>query len=650
MNIPVNVKYNGKNDELPQQRLLNAGSLSLVYEDGNLRYIDCNGIEIIRMIYATVRDKAWLTVTPEITDEIIEVKSDSFHISYNFRYRLNNIDFSAAYNIDGRANGSITFEMKGKALSTFLRNRIGFCVLHPVSGCAGVNCRIIHSDGSQEVKPFPEYIDPGNPFRNIQSMNWDIEDQLQATLNFYGDVFETEDHRNWTDASFKTYCTPLEVPFPVLIKEGTDIKQTIELIFTGNTINQKHKKSRTDILLKLNETWPLPSLGIGKSTRDSALSDADFGVLKKLHFAHYRTDIYFHRTDWKEVYMNAAEETKRLNCPLELALFFGDEPQEEAESFFSLYSEVYAIIKSVLLFHREIRATTNELVEAVAGMIRQNIPESKIYAGTNCNFAQLNRSRPNNALIDGFVFAIHPQEHASDNLSLVENLQAQGYVVESAKQFAYGKEIVISPVTIQRRFNANIENFETPTQGDEMPWQVDQRQMSLFGAAWTAASFKYLAESGVSSVTFYETTGERGILMSDKSSRWPEYFYADKNTFFPMFHVLAFIAQFPDAEILYSISSNPLRVDSLVIKDKNNLQIILFNLTHLPESVFISGLTQSTEILRLDEISFGDAIKNSEWLTDSNWEELCPSPEGLEITLKPYGCVFIKTTKVSYGQ
>ncbi len=131
--------------------------------------------------------------------------------------------------------------------------------------------------------------------------------------------------------------------------------------------------------------------------------------------------------------------------------------------------------------------------------------------------------------------------------------------------------------------------------------------------------------------------------MGKKSSRWPEYFYADKDTLFPMFHVLAFIAQFKDAEIIKSISSNPLRADSLVIKDKNNLQIILFNFTHLPESVYLFGLKQSTEILHLDETSFGNAIKNSEWLTDSNWEELNPSPEGLEITIKPYGCVFIKT-------
>jgi len=644
MNIPINVKYYGKNDELPQQRLLNAGSLNVVYEEGSLRYIECNGTEIIRMIYAAVRDRAWLTADPEITDEIIEVKSDSFHISYNCRYRLNDIDFSATYSIDGYANGRITFEMKGKAISTFLRNRIGFCVLHPVKGCAGIDCRIVHSNGSVEVKPFPEYIDPDNPFRDIQSMNWSIQEGFQATLNFRGDVFETEDHRNWTDASFKTYCTPLEVPFSVLIKKGTGINQKIELIITGNTINKNDKKNRIDIVLNLNETRSLPALGISRPTRNFVLSEEDAIILRELHFCHYRVDIYLFEADWKEIYMRAANESKRLNCPLELALFFGEEPQKEIELFISLRSEVNTVIKSIFIFHKEIKATTNELVEAVARIIRKNIPESKIFAGTNCNFAQLNRSWPNNFLIDGFVFAIHPQEHASDNLTLVENLEAQGYVIESAKQFAGGKEIVISPVTIQRRFNANIENFETPTQGDEIPWQVDPRQMSLFGAGWTAASFKYIAESGASSVTFYETIGERGILMGEKSSHWPEYFYADKDTCFPMFHVLAFIAQFTDAEIIKSDSSNPLRVDSLAINDKNGLYFILVNLTHEITSVNISGFLRSAKILCLDGNSLDDAIKNSDWLSVSNWEEVLSSPEGLEVSLNPYGCAFIKVS------
>ena len=48
-------------------------------------------------------------------------------------------------------------------------------------------------------------------------------------MRFAGDVFEMEDQRNWTDASYKTYCTPLALPFPVEIPEGARISQSVTL-------------------------------------------------------------------------------------------------------------------------------------------------------------------------------------------------------------------------------------------------------------------------------------------------------------------------------------------------------------------------------------------------------------------------------------
>jgi hypothetical protein len=52
------------------------------------------------------------------------------------------IDFRWAGVITGDADGTVTFRMDGSARSTFLRNRIGFCVLHPIREFAGVPCRI----------------------------------------------------------------------------------------------------------------------------------------------------------------------------------------------------------------------------------------------------------------------------------------------------------------------------------------------------------------------------------------------------------------------------------------------------------------------------------------------------------------------------
>jgi D-apionolactonase len=636
------IKYYGKREELPQNRMRKAGRISALYENGSLRYVKYNNTEVIRMIYAAVRDKDWLTAHPEISNEIIDVTAESFHINYDCRYRLNDIDFRAQFQIVGNASGSISFEMQGEALTTFMKNRIGFCVLHPVEGCAGRDCRITHTDGSMEVSSFPEYINPRNPFRDVQAMEWQTPEGIRAVLDFSGDVFETEDHRNWTDASFKTYCTPLDKPYPVKIDKGTVIAQKVELKVFGVPNIIRSRSDATEIKSDMDYTKPLPAIGIGRSTRDRMLSEEDARVLREMHFSHYRTDLYLFDAGWKESFLSAARESKLLNCPLELALFFGEDAQAEAKLFLDLYKEVTPSVKSVFLFHKTIQSTPDELISTVAGLCRKHIPGAMLFAGTNGNFAQLNRARPDTSHVDGLVFAVHPQEHAFDLLTLAENLQGQSYAVESARQFAHGKRIAVSPVTIQRRFNANIENFEAPSSGKEMPWQVDPRQMSLFGAAWTAISFKNLALSGASSVTFYETVGERGLMTGQSGSRWPQQFFAAPETFFPLFHVFAFLSKFPEAEIIASCSANPLLADALVLKDKDGLSMIVSNINHQTEYVWLPEANQSSKVLLLDEDSYDEAVRNAGWLNDSEWTGKRSAHKGLKIELRPYATAFIR--------
>jgi len=42
-------------------------------------------------------------------------------------------------------------------------------------------------------------------------------------------------------------------------------------------------------------------------------------------------------------------------------------------------------------------------------------------------------------------------------------------------------------------------------------------QLLLFGAGWTAGSLKYLCASGAASLTYYETSGWRGVMRTWKS-------------------------------------------------------------------------------------------------------------------------------------
>src|SRR4029079_6821346 len=113
-----------------------------------------------------------------------------------------------------------TFTMDGEAKSTFLRNRIGFCLLHPPRECAGAKCRLEAGGGQGTENTFPRFIAPQNPFLDLRALAHEVRPGLWAELRFDGALFETEDQRNWIDASYKTFCTPLRLPFPVEVRAG----------------------------------------------------------------------------------------------------------------------------------------------------------------------------------------------------------------------------------------------------------------------------------------------------------------------------------------------------------------------------------------------------------------------------------------------
>jgi len=125
----------------PEARILRAGPLSVVFESGDLRYIRLGDREVVRRIYVAVRDRNWGTVPARLADVTLEEQPGRFLIRYAAEHAESPINFAWRAAIEGQPDGSLRFAMDGESHSTFLRNRIGFCVLHPIRECAGARCR-----------------------------------------------------------------------------------------------------------------------------------------------------------------------------------------------------------------------------------------------------------------------------------------------------------------------------------------------------------------------------------------------------------------------------------------------------------------------------------------------------------------------------
>lgn len=668
--LAKNLLYYGRETPLPQSTQLRAGPLTMLYEEGDLRYIQFGDREVLRRIYVAIRDRNWGTVPNALSNVQMDVKADSFRVTYEVVNRQNEIDFAWKGAITGDADGTLRCTMEGEARATFLRARIGFCVLHPLRECIGQPCAVEHVDGTVEEGMFPVLISPHQPFLEIRALRHEVAPGLHAEVRFDGEVFEMEDHRNWSDASFKTYGTPLRLPYPVEVPKGTRITQsvTLKLLGEGAGVLEAARPGEEGMRRRVTFEFapsatrpgavPLPAIGLGTASHGQLLSATEIARLKALSPAHLRVDLRPAAPGWEEGLRRAAAEASALGVPLEAALHLSDEAEAELKAIAARMEETRAKLCRWLVFHVGETSTDARWVQLARERLSSCSPGAAFLGGTDAYFAELNRGRPEMGALDGVTYSINPQVHAFDNASLVENLEAQAHTVESARAFAAGRPISVSPVTLRPRFNPNATGPEPEPSPDEgiplaLPFEVDERQVSLFGAGWTLGSVKYLAESGAASVTYYETSGWRGVMGLDPgvaaglAEETAEPFAALRGAVYPVYHVLADIGEFAGGELLPTTSGDPLALDGLALVKEGRTRLLLANLSPMAQAVAVqvtdaAGRTPTSwsgehaRVRVLDERNAEEAMRSPEAFRAREGEPMPVSGGWLELELLPY--------------
>ncbi len=508
---------------------VSAGHLSCLLDRSTLflRRLRWSGVEVVRAIYAAVRDQNWDTVPPQLERFDMERANGKTTI----RFSALCAQKSARYAYDAViivTKDELRFEFAGEAQSDFLRNRIGLCVLHPISLCAGTECTVDHADGSCERLRFPQSVRPDQPFKEIRKMRHAVNASTAIEIAFEGEVFEMEDQRNWTDSSFKTYGTPLSLPFPQAVRKGERLKQavTVKLITSGNrdTAAQQTLRSPT---LRLSVDYatahPARLIGLGSTAEDCAFLPAVQESLRQLKCDHLRIDCRLGESGWEKRLAAAVENARAIGAELHVAAFLDTVAEAQLRALGDVCVRARAPVKLWMIFGRDKKCTPPELVKMARRILGSTHPNVPFAAGTNIYFAELNRERPSADADWHPCFSINPQVHASDEMSMLENLEAQGDVVRSAAAFA-SSAVVISPVTLRPRFNPNLSEASSGI------GSYDPRQSSVFAAAWTLGSIATLArEKNVHSITYFETGGPGGVMSSE-------------GVLYPVYHVFAAVA------------------------------------------------------------------------------------------------------------
>ena len=606
---------------------LRAGPLSMVFDADKamLRYLRVGQTEVLQGINAPIRNRFWGTVLPQVTNVKVDDDGDKFTVSFDASCRERDVDFVWKGKIVGEANGRVVFVFDGEARSAFLKNRIGFCVLHGPSA-AGRRWIIEDTQGTKSPGRFPKFISPHQPAKNIRAISHELSADVWAHVRCEGDVFEMEDQRNWTDASFKTYCTPLEIPYPARIEKGTKILHRVEVSLEGD-VSQflAAPKPAAHVTLVLEggtqALRPLPGIGLQLSSQSPALRANEIERLKALALDHLRVTVSA-AADPGRLLSRAAAQAKALGVELHVGVQLGDQPAAELKRLSAAAEAARNPVSAWFIL-----AANPEQFR----LAREILDDAMIGVGEDTNFTELNRNRPTDTGIQVVSYGLNPQCHASDNLTLIECLAIQGDTVHSARQFINDRRLLVSPITLKvQKVN------QAPLPG-QLPSDVDVRQSTLFAAGWTLGSIKYLSEAGVDGLTYYETVGWKGIMSPGPMTPLPRALHSKPNHVFPVYHVLGDVGEFVGGKVRPVNSTDAMSVVGLALEKQGRKRLLIANLRRRPRNVRIRGLQpgQAT-VFRLDNRNLSSAASEPEAFSRRAGEKTLRQGE-FEIRLPAHG-------------
>lgn len=570
-----------KLDAAPDEPLaLRAGPLTMLFEKGDLRLIKLGEKEVIRRIYAAVRDHNWNTIPAVLRNVRIDTGRDFFSISYDAEHRQSDIAFVWRAEITGDAEGTIRFSFDGEARSTFLKNRIGLCVLHPIAECAGQKCEVEHQDGTRKTAEFPLLVAPEQPVAGIfdlRSIAHSVNG-VRAEVRFEGDLFEMEDQRNWIDASYKTYCTPLRLPYPVEIATGMHVQQTVTLRLQGQAPVQSGTQDEP-VTFKVDskKSVPIPPIGLGICSALEKYGPETIDQLRGLGLDHLRVDLDL-SFDWQRTLLHAEWESKALRLPLELALTLDE--QSDLTELGSWARKNSASIKRIAIFSRGAKSTRASEFERAQRHFGNLAPMG---AGTNADFYQLNQARPPMEGAEFVVWSMNPQVHAFDDRSIMESPEAVEAQLRSARSYFPGKQLVVSPVTLRPRFNPVASGAPTARDAKALPPEVDPRQHTRFAAVWARRMLLELTLAHADSITLFETAGWRGLIERDEGSPNAALFPTLSAQVFPVYRAIEEFLEFAGGELERCESSDPSRIQVFCFRKEKRMRLLAINLTEVTQ-------------------------------------------------------------------
>ena len=608
-----------------KRRELRAGPISAVFNSGALRYLRYHGAEVLRGIAYVVRDKDWGTYAPAIENLKIRQGKHGFVVAYEATCSDKDQAIRYRAEIEAKADGTLKFSAEGTPLSDFLTNRTGFVVLHPLAGTVGRPVEVVHTDGKKAKRKFPKFISPGQPIFEIRSLKHEPFPGVLATVLMEGNKFEMEDHRNWMDASYKTYVCSLLDPWPYTLEKGKSFSQSVTLSVSGKAPKSRPARSAARTVVTLGGTrGRIPEIGLGipMAEAEAALGAADL-------IAAANPKVLICQIDGRERGQEVAaasfrDLSKQTGIPVTLEIILpAREPAEK---------EVAAIARSVNAagltpasvvvtqmhdlksFQPNTPRPWGPTYEEMAEAARRSFPGVVLGGGMLSYFTELNRKPSPKGLFDFITHTGCPIVHAPDDISVMETLETLPWIFASARAMIGKAPYHIGPTSIPCRDNPyGAAVAPNPDNGRVCLSDIDPRQRGLFAAAWNAGYLSAAARAGVDAVALGSAIGSQGMIYRKLAHAQP-WFDGGGARVYPTYHVIAGVAAASGARRIDTASSAPSKIAALAYRNKGAQVLWLANLSGEMQRLDVKGFDGPAKLHVLDERCFEAAMRDPAWL------------------------------------
>lgn len=465
------------------RKLLRRGSIGPIY---------CGEREVLRCIFVSVRDRNWREIAPTRWETATD--DSGWTATLKARHSGDQIDFEWQGRLEiGDDLRVFRFDFEGRAHRDMEVCRLGMVVLHPVDSIVGAHLTATGPEGTQrltvtrDIQPQP--IVNGLPCAMTQPFSELMIERVDfgsLSLRLTGDLFELEDQRNWGDASFKTYCTPLRLGFPRSVTAGSTVRQAVEVSFRPG------RTARVTSAAKLRNSWNAVGPALKSRPAIGRVAPAHVpsgrGMDSFLGWDYIQVPLKPDEPEGLEDWLGALSEHTQLELTLLLA-----RDTDLTTSVVDLLRKYRLRIGRLLLKDAHLALPTAEAVAKIrATLLAGDVDGIPLLAVPRGQFVELNRDVPLDLPVDGIAFPVSSTVHSDDPTTIADNLGAVTDMVGTTLRITEGTQVSIAPLALYFPAVENPSSFPKPL---VIPW--------LAGIVARAAS------AGIASITLAADVVER---------------------------------------------------------------------------------------------------------------------------------------------